>query len=66
MMMDAMSETDSTMCEMTSIGFMINSLVGVMDSGVTAHGFEHYLLWDFVQSPIRFGYEQQFGCSHMA
>jgi len=45
---------------------MIDSLVGVVDSGVTAHGFEHYLLWDFVQSPIRFGYEQQFGCSHMA
>jgi hypothetical protein len=57
MTMDAMSETDSTMCNITSIGFMINSLVGVMDAGVTAHGFEHYLLWDEVQLTPRFGYE---------
>jgi hypothetical protein len=57
MTMDAMSEIDSTMCDITSIGFMINSLVGVMDADVTAHGFEHYLLWDEVQLTPRFGYE---------
>jgi len=32
-------------------------LVGVMDADVTAHGFEHYLLWDEVELCPRFGYE---------
>jgi hypothetical protein len=36
---------------------MMISLVGVMDADVTAHGFEHYLLWDEVQLTPRFGYE---------
>lgn len=34
-----------------------DSLVGVVDSGVTAHGFEHYLLGDEVELSPRFGYE---------
>ena len=43
---DVTSVSEHTMCEMTAVGFMIDSLVGVVDSGVTAHGFEHYLLGD--------------------
>ena len=45
---------------------MIDSLVGVMDAGVTTHGFEHYLLWDEVQLSPRFGYEVQFVCTYIA
>jgi hypothetical protein len=56
-MMDVTSVSEHKMCDMTVDGFMINSLVGVMDAGVTAHGFEHYLLWDEVQLTPRFGYE---------
>ena len=48
------------------LSVMIDSLVGVMDADVTAHGFEHYLLWDEVQLSPRFGYEVQFVCTYIA
>jgi hypothetical protein len=36
---------------------MMISLVGVVDTDVTTHGFEHYFLGDEVQLTPRFGYE---------
>jgi hypothetical protein len=45
---------------------MLISLVGVVDAGVTAHGFEHYLLGDEVQLCPRLGYEVQFVCTYVA
>ena len=57
-MIDVTSVSEHTRCEMTVIGFMIiYSLVAVVNTDVTAHGFEHYFLRDEVQLTPRFGYE---------
>jgi len=38
--------------------YMINSLVAMVKTGVTAHGFEHYFLRDEVELRPRFGYKR--------
>jgi hypothetical protein len=55
--MDVTSVSEHTMCEMTAVGFMVDSLVAVVNTDVTAHGFEHYLLGYEVELCPRFGYE---------